>query len=1325
MPKLNVYCFGRLEIHYKDTDHIDNLTKPPTLKSQSLLAYLILRRQRPSSREKLMGMFWGDRPERKARRSLSNALTHIRHCLPDGNFLQADNQVVQIALPITLWLDAEVFMQEASRHNQASLQTAATLYRGEFMSGFFDDWVIDERYRLQALYMEMLARLMTLYETQGQVQAALTTARRLLTEDNLREDAHRLIMRAYCHLGKRNAALKQYQLCQEAINQELDTEPTNETIALYQSILDGRFQPLPANQVLSANISLPLPATGTGHHPLGIGASKPLVGRQEELAFLSACWSRAQTGTKTSVLVSGEAGVGKTHLIETFAQNVSLQGVRTLWGRCYEFERVLPYQPIAEALRPWLLSLETADQTQLPAWVVAELSWLLPDVMKELEIDNKATEQRPQSFETSDGKQARTRLFHAIAYLLSLIAHRPLLIVLEDLHWATESTLQLIHYLARYLANKPVLLCGTYRQELVTRSHPVTGLAQLLNKENIGETAALSPLSQSDVESLALEMSAAGEAILPLARRLHQETEGNPFFLMEIIKTLFDNDVIALVDGAWRGQFNRISVGQLPLPASIREAVLSRVQRLSEADQAALRLTAVLGREFDFDLFNTTLNQGEEATLTAIDTLLRHRLISEGQGRTERDYLFTHHKIQEVIYANLPARRCQHLHAQVGQVMETLYADQLESYVAELAHHFDHGRQLKRSLKVKAADYLQRAGQQAASQFANTEALTYFNRALNLISKNDLTRQYDLLLNRVRIYNVQGERPYQKDDLESLAATAEALADTQRMAEIAQLEGRYYFTIANYPAAITASQTAVDLAAQCETTDLQARGYQQWGDALSAQGDYTAAQTQLKQATHLAQSAGAYQIEADSLRSLGLVSVYQGEYQRAKTMLEQALAIFRNPQSRSWQGEAQALRTLGNIYRYQGDHTAAQEQYKLALQINQQMGDRYNEAITYNNLGVILWDQSDFGAAEIVLLKCLQISREIDARADEGYVLNNLGRLATERGRLAQAREYLHDALQVQRQIGERQSESMVLQSLAYILREQGAYKEALDHWQKSLDIRREIGDRQGEGYTLRGLVETALIQGEFTQVEQNLSLALSIFTEIGEPKGIGEVQRGLGRMATRLGNYPAAVDHFQQALAYFKTQRQTAYTFLQMSLLYHEMGDDETAVTYGQQALQNAQEQDIRLLWATALTYTGHIHIGLGNLTEAVAVYEQALGMRHETGQHHLALEPVAALAHIQQLEGKSAQALAQIEPLWQQWQEEGFDGAEHTIRTYLLCYEIFQANDDPRAPQIIKTTYQHLQVQANTIPQKTDRRRFLENIPIHRNIIKAYRAV
>ncbi len=658
-PELQVRCLGRLNLRCCEAPEgaASDLPLPATLKAQSLLAYLVAHRDRPQGRDHLAELFSGDRPEHNARRSLATALWQIRHCLPSDEFILADTANVQLNPHRAFWLDVAEFEKLARPRTApahvSALQQAVALYRGEFLDGFYDDWVLSERYRLESLYCDTLAGLMAAREALGEHEAVLAVALRLLEQDSLREDAHRAAMRAYCRLGQRQAALAQYGRCQEMLRAELGIEPMAETLALRQTIIEGRVACAPGTTVAIPVAPQHRELARRGRRCiLWMSAGQiPLVGREQELAFLADGWQAALRGDCRLLLVSGEAGVGKTRLAQAFADQQRWQGVRVLQGRCYEFERLLPYQPMAEALKSLPPAVAAAVSATLPEWIIAQVSRLAPEFCGQA-LALSGTASAPQGVQG----EAQGRLFEAVSrFLAQLAGQTPLLLVLEDLHWATDSTLQLLHYLARADVAQPLLMVGTLRPETVPPAHPLATLGRRLERDGLARRLHLPRLSAAAVASLIKRMSGDGSASGPLAERLYRETEGNAFYLIETVKALFEQGAIRVEAGAWRADYAALGRGRLPLPASVSETIAARVGRLSEAAQDAVSVAAVAGQEFDFDLLREAWGQGEEATLAALDDLLRQRLVAETVGTAGADYAFTHHKIQEVVYEGLPA----------------------------------------------------------------------------------------------------------------------------------------------------------------------------------------------------------------------------------------------------------------------------------------------------------------------------------------------------------------------------------------------------------------------------------------------------------------------------------------------------------------------------------------------------------------------------------------------------------------------------------------------------------------------------------------------
>lgn len=552
--RLHVAMLGRFELWEESSAENEtvrrSLPTPPTAKSQSLLAYLLLHRRRACSRETLAGMFWGDRPPQRARRSLSTALWHIRHALPDKTLIHSDARSVQILPHAPLWVDVEAFENLSQSANLADLEQAAQLYQGDLLEGFFDDWIVEERRHLAARFSELLSALITRYETLGLPEAVLAASRQLLHQDPLREEAHRAAMRAYAHMGQRNAALEQYRRCREVVGRELGVAPMPETTALYEDIQAGKLQPrsgfgMPFPPVFSRPISEARPASGA--------EETPLVGREAELALLAECWQQAEDGHGKVLFVSGEAGIGKTRLLNALARYAREQGGRVLMTACLPYEQGQPYGPLPDLLRA-VLSAEGEESIRgLSPWQIASLSRLAPEMRGLL----------PAGVNNPGGAEMEQKhLLGALTHLMVQLARRvPLLIVLDDLQWAHPSTLAWLPMLAQASAETPLLLAAAYRTEDVA---PGDLLARLVHRlETQGRSCSI-PLGRLSPDDLAKWLPGLDAASL---NRIHRHTEGNPFFIRETVNALLEGKHLQREGNRYRVRNPRFSPPPAPYGA--------------------------------------------------------------------------------------------------------------------------------------------------------------------------------------------------------------------------------------------------------------------------------------------------------------------------------------------------------------------------------------------------------------------------------------------------------------------------------------------------------------------------------------------------------------------------------------------------------------------------------------------------------------------------------------------------------------------------------------------------------------------------------------
>jgi tetratricopeptide (TPR) repeat protein len=445
-------------------------------------------------------------------------------------------------------------------------------------------------------------------------------------------------------------------------------------------------------------------------------------------------------------------------------------------------------------------------------------------------------------------------------------------------------------------------------------------------------------------------------------------------------------------------------------------------------------------------------------------------------------------------------------------------------------HHYHYAGDVE-----KERHYARLAGEQAAAQFANSEAVTYLSRALELTPVEASAGRYAILLARERVYDVLGLYEAQLQDLAALQGLAAGGGDGAIYwpAEVALRRSQYAEATGDYPASIAAAQEAIDRAQAAggsEAVRLEAAGHMRWGWTLWRQGEYEAAQEHLEHALELAQGAQLLSIEADCHRSLGNVFLYQSMHDRTRFHLERALEIYSQVGER--RRHAVVLNDMGNFAMDIGDYGAARSYYEQSLAIKREIGDRRGEANGMNNLGLIAMDQGDCAAAFRYLEQSLQIRREVGDRRGEGSALGGLGNVALAQGDLDRAREYLEQGLLVQREIGDRYNQCVSLDLLGVTCHHVGDEAAAQSYGQQALLIAQEMGDRSSQAFALTHIGNAQAGLGQTAEAAAAYEQALTIRRELGQQKMALEVLSCQVRLDLERGDLTSAREKVESVLA-------------------------------------------------------------------------------------------------------------------------------------------------------------------------------------------------
>src|SRR5216684_1423000 len=750
MPTLHLRLLGDFSLLYND----QQVTSLNTTRLRSLLAYLVLHRDVPQQRQHLAFLFWPDATEAQARNNLRQLLHQLRQAFPDvEHFLSADAHMLHWHPVTPCYLDVAAFEQTLTlaaaatrQHDQHALQDALeqadSLYRGELLPGCYDEWILPERERLRQRHLQVLEQLLRLFEGQGDNVTAIRYAQRLLGLDPLSEDLSRRLMRLFALNNDRASALHVYHTCVTTLQREMGVDPDPATREAYERLMHHE------TPVIAARAQQTL-----------LAATPTLIGRKQEWEALQEVWHAASIGEPRFVLVTGEAGIGKSRLAEEFLLWASQQGVVTAKARSYAAEGQLSLAPVTDWLRSDGLRSKLG---QLDKVWLTEVARILPELLAE----------RPDlpRYESVTEYGQRQRFFEALARAL-LVTSQPILVLIDDLQWCDQETLEWLHFLLRFDPTARLLVIGCSREEELPQTHPLrTLLLHLRNSMPVTELT-LQPLDAAETAKLASKV-ANHELDVYEGLHMYHETGGYPLFVVEMVRAGLGR-VSASPPEADRPHRQLPLEDTRRLPPRVHAVLAGRLQQLSASAHEFVERAATIGREFTLDLLITVGNADADSAVRALDELWHKRIVREHGANS---YDFTHDKLREVAYGEISAPQRRMLHRRVAQALEAIYTEDLDSVSGQIASHYE-----RAGLIAQALPFYQRAAAVARRVYANEDAISLLSRSLELLellpagSKRD-KQELSLQLALVPLYRMT--KGWTAPELERTLDRALALCDT-------------------------------------------------------------------------------------------------------------------------------------------------------------------------------------------------------------------------------------------------------------------------------------------------------------------------------------------------------------------------------------------------------------------------------------------------------------------------------------------------------------------------------------------------------------------
>lgn len=733
MARLEIRLFGHLEFSVDGNPW--RFSAPP--RAAVVLAYLLLHAGESVSRSALATIVWPDDAEEEARGKLRRHLHRIARALPEASvpWIAVTASTVRFEPRDDVWIDVAAFVDAAADPRRRA--DAIAVYRGELLEDLYEDWLLVERERLRAEFLDLCYEAALQTRRDRDFDAAIRYAERMLAVDEWREDALRMVMSVRYESGDRSGALAAFERFNAKLRSEMRVDPMVETLALRAAILENAA--LPGRSSFGEDVTMPS------------SAAMPFVGREPELESLDAQWLRAARGHGTTLFVGGAAGIGKSRLVGELAAKVTAQGGRALVGGTSN-PQAYPYEPIADALRRGLALIA---QSKTDSVWLSSLAALIPEL-------HGALPELPVA-ETLEPAHARLRLFEAIVRCVEHLARvRPLLLVLEDVHWAGETTFDALEFLARRIGMMPVLTVITYRIEEVDAAHGLTTVRNRLQSERRAGTLVLGALDAHDVDELVRRGSA--DAPGDLAASVFALSEGNPLFVNQLLRAYVE-----------RGE----RPSERSAARTVGEAIASRLESLDESSRRLAEVGAICGRTFTVEMAGRVIGCPEDEILDALGTLIDRGIVREAGG-TAFAYAFTHALIGAAVYQATSQEARVARHRRIAQLLARATASGPQAW-AEVARHWRGAGE-----GARAADAYVRAGQAALDIYARHEAVASARAAVEL-AESDAVRFEALRIAAIAQMRA-GDFASWDADLHAMEAIAQRLGPDQELVVLKQRE---------------------------------------------------------------------------------------------------------------------------------------------------------------------------------------------------------------------------------------------------------------------------------------------------------------------------------------------------------------------------------------------------------------------------------------------------------------------------------------------------------------------------------------------------------
>jgi tetratricopeptide (TPR) repeat protein/KaiC/GvpD/RAD55 family RecA-like ATPase len=908
--------------------------------------------------------------------------------------------------------------------------------------------------------------------------------------------------------------------------------------------------------------------------PLVVPSSRPpalreiqLIDRVDELGLLREAVDKAVHGEGGVVFLYGEAGIGKTRLARELGAYARLRGMQVLYGRCpalFRMDGVPPYVLWREAIRNYLEVCTPEQLYKVIGFYPSEVSKLVPEVRQKLGAF-------PQSLPISP-EHERDRLFEAVSQFVTNISKEaPLLVVLDDLQWTDQSSLLLLHYLARGVYRESMLIFGAYRDTDVDEKHPLSPVLTELNRERLLRSVQLKRMSFDDVVEMIRRILEQDDVPMEFCKLVYEKTRGNPFFVEEVIKSLEEEGVIYQEEGKCKIK----EISSIEFPKTIKSVIKTRISRLDDECQTVLTLASFVGNDFGFEALREVTGFEEDKLLELMDRMLKTGLIKERVIRGESVCSFADVIYRDVLHEEVSPFRHKKLHGVVGCALEKVYAKKIDEHFGELALHF-----LESGDTEKALDYFLKAGEKAAKVYANTEAASYYQSALRLLEETEgALREKGHVLERLGdIKGLVGEHDacmkywnealllwrqlYEKENVSRLhRKIANVLWDA--MGDTKKAEEHY-------------DQALKILEASPESVEL-ASLYQNMARMYYRTKDMTKALSWAEKAIELAKKLNAYEIIASSYASLGTIFSWTGDLEKGIECHERALKIaLDNGYTET------ALLVYNNLAMAlpAEEHDRIKEYLEEGLELAKKVGDIVHQSWICENLAGSYSGMGDVKKAVLLVEESVALDRKTGNMPHLCMSLGGLGIYSSMLGEWDKSERYLGEAVSISQRLNDWQSIGYTQGWLGWHHMLKAEYAKARELFEKSVEIYEKAGAKYPQMFGSQYLSWVYIELGEIEKANNLINSSYEFALKAKDKQLIANTDALKGMLFRAQKRWEESIEHFEKSLQQWEAlagRRWYLYWFAKFVLFEYarvyierdQEGDREKAHSLLNQALE------------------------------------------------------------------------------------------------------------------------------------------------------------